>query len=106
MSKKDFTKSINRGLDILTGGDDPESLQPRKQGRPQTSKKVITNSTQEGTKPGESRVTYIVKESLQEKVKAIAYWERVLIKDVINPALQEAVDKYEKKNGIIKPIQK
>jgi len=30
----------------------------------------------------------------------------VLIKDVVNTALQETVAKYEKKNGDIKPIPK
>ena len=42
----------------------------------------------------------------QGKLKAIAYWDRVLIKDVVNTALQEAVVEYEKKNGDIKPIPK
>jgi hypothetical protein len=36
----------------------------------------------------------------------IAYWDRKLIKEVINSALQEAVDRYEKKNGDINPIPK
>jgi hypothetical protein len=36
----------------------------------------------------------------------MAYWDRVLIKEVINKALQEAVDKHEKKSGEIKPIPK
>ena len=48
----------------------------------------------------------ILNEELLEKLKAIAYWDRVLIKDVINTALQEAVAKHEKKSGEIKPIPK
>jgi hypothetical protein len=28
----------------------------------------------------------------------MAYWDRVLVKEVINKALQDAVDKHEKKN--------
>jgi hypothetical protein len=36
----------------------------------------------------------------------MAYWDRLLIKEVINSALQEAVDKHEKKHGSIKPIPK
>jgi hypothetical protein len=30
----------------------------------------------------------------------MAYWDRVLIKEVINKALQDAVDKHEKKTEI------
>ena len=98
MSKKNFTGGLNSLL-----GDQPEK--PKK-GRPQTVFKEITKSSQEGTKENETRATFIVNEELLDKLKAIAYWERVLIKDVINTALQEAVVKYEKKNGDIKPIPK
>lgn len=98
MSKKNFTGGLNSLL-----GDQPEK--PKK-GRPQTVFKEITKSSQEGTKENETRATFIVNEELLDKLKAIAYWDRVLIKDVINTALQEAVVKYEKKNGDIKPIPK
>ena len=98
MSKKSFTG----GLDSLLG-DQP---QRPKRGRPVTQTKEITKSSQEGTKEGETRATFIVKEGLLEKLKAIAYWDRMLIKDVIASALEEAVNKYEKKNGEIKPIPK
>ena len=98
MSKKNFTG----GLDSLLG-DQPERP---KRGRPVTSTREITKSSQEGTKEGETRATFIVKEGLLEKLKAIAYWDRMKIKDVIASALEEAVNKYEKKNGEIKPIPK
>jgi predicted ArsR family transcriptional regulator len=76
----------------------------RKVGRPQTVFKTITKSSQEGTKENETRATFIVDEALLDKLKAIAYWDRVLIKEVINSALQDVVAKYEKKNGTVKPI--
>jgi hypothetical protein len=98
MSKKNFTGGLNSLL-----GDQPEKP---KRGRPVTQTKDITKSSQEGTKENETRATFIINEELLEKLKAIAYWDRVLIKDVINTALQENVDKYEKKNGDIKPIPK
>ena len=98
MSKKNFTGGLNSLL-----GDQPEKP---KRGRPVTQTKEITKSSQEGTKENETRATFIVNEELLEKLKAIAYWDRVLIKDVINTALLEAVVKYEKKNGEIKPIPK
>lgn len=98
MSKKNFTGGLNSLL-----GDQPEKP---KRGRPVTQTKEITKSSQEGTKEKETRATFIVNEELLEKLKAIAYWDRVLIKDVVNTALQETVAKYEKKNGEIKPIPK
>jgi hypothetical protein len=98
MSKKNFTGGLNSLL-----GDQPEKP---KRGRPVTQTKEITKSSQEGTKENETRATFIVNEDLLEKLKAIAYWDRVLIKDVVNTALQEIVTKYEEKNGDIKPIPK
>ena len=78
----------------------------KKVGRPVTQFKEITKSSQEGTKENETRATFIVNEELLEKLKAVAYWDRVMIKDVINTALEETVVRYEKKNGKVKPIPK
>ena len=96
MSKKNFTG----GLSSLLG----EQEKRPKIGRPVTQTKVITKSSQEGTKENETRATFIVDEGLLEKLKAIAYWDRILIKEVVSGALQEAVAKYEKKHGAVKPI--
>ncbi len=98
MSKKNFTG----GLSSLLG----DQAEKPKRGRPVTQTKEITKSSQEGTKENETRATFIVNEELLDKLKAIAYWDRVLIKDVLNTAIQETVAKYEKNNGDIKPIPK
>jgi len=98
MSKKDFSGGLSSLL-----GDRPDK--PRV-GRPKTSTREINKSSQEGTKEGETRATFIVRESLLDEVKAIAYWDRLLIKDVIEKAFEEAVAKYTKKNGELKPIPK
>jgi hypothetical protein len=98
MSKKNFTGGLNSLL-----GDQPDKP---KRGRPVTQTKEITKSSQEGTKEKETRATFIVNEELLEKLKAIAYWDRKLIKEVVDTALQDAIGKYEKKNGDIKPIPK
>lgn len=120
MSKKDFKGGLNSLL-----GENKEELtiekakifvdklseltekpdRPRR-GRPVTQTKRITKSSQEGTKENETRATFIINEDLLEKLKAIAYWDRVLIKDVINSALQDIVAKYEKNNGELKAIPK
>lgn len=97
MSKKDF----KGGFTDLLGDNKP------KVGRPKDlSKRKPEKSSQEGTKNDETRATFIVREDLLEKVKALAYWEREQIKQTIDKALQGYVDKYENKNGDIKPIPK
>lgn len=88
MSKKNFSGGINSLL-----GDNKK-----------TSTKKNSKSSKEGTKDNETRATFIVKEDSLEKLKALAYWERKLIKDVVDEALRDYLDKYEKKNGEIKPI--
>jgi hypothetical protein len=72
-----------------------------KRGRPVTQTKEITKSSQEGTKENETRATFIINEDLLDKLKAVAYWDRMLIKDVINTALFTYIDNYEKKKGVI-----
>ena len=100
MSKKDF----KGGFTDLLGDNKPVK---KKVGRPKDqTKRKPDKTSQEGTKNDETRATFIVKEELLDKVKALAYRDRVLIKDVVNTALQETVAKYEKKNGEIKPIPK
>jgi len=101
MSKKNFTG----GLSSLLGETNKED-KATKVGRPKTQFKEITKTSQEGTKENETRATFIINEELLDKLKAIAYWDRKLIKDVVNTALQETVAKYEKKSGAIKPIPK
>lgn len=98
MSKKNFTGGLNSLL-----GDQEDKP---KRGRPKTQNKEITKSSQEGTKERETRATFIVNEELLEKIKTIAYWDRELIKEVIEEALEDRVKKYLKKNGELKPIPK
>lgn len=98
MSKKNF----KGGLDSLLG--DQANLPKR--GRPKTSTKQISKSSQEGTLDNEIRATFIVNEQLLDQIKAIAYWDRKLIKTVVDNAFNEYVDKYKKKNGEIKPAPK
>ena len=77
-----------------------------KVGRPRTNFKDVSKSSQEGTLEGETRATFILGENLLDKVKAVAYWDRLKIKEVVNTALKEYISRYEKKNGEIKPMPK
>ncbi|HMI79420.1 MAG TPA: hypothetical protein VK484_11545 [Ferruginibacter sp.] len=77
-------------------------------GRPVRTDKdnKTVSSVEKGTKPGEKRKAYIVNSELAGKIDAIAYWDRVNIKDVVHEAFTDRVTKYEKKNGSVKPVKK
>ena len=64
-----------------------------------TAEKI--KSTQKGLKSGLTRATFIVNQELNNKLKALAYWERVTVKEVIHEALTKY---FEGKN--VKPIPK
>lgn len=98
MSKKNFTGGLGSLL-----GDQP---QKNKVGRPRTNLKEINKSSETGTRPGETRATFILRQDTLDKLKAIAYWERIFIKDVVTTAIDEAIAKYEKKHGEVKPKDK
>lgn len=93
MSKKTFTDGI-------------ESLIPTagKRGRPVKNIRPITKSSQEGLPENEVRATFIVKEDALDKLKAIAYWDRKLIREVHTEAIGQYIAAYEKKNGPVQPI--
>ena len=95
-------KSFSGGLNSLLG----DTKQPEQAAEPKAAKKEITKTSQSGTKVKETRATFIVNEDLLEKMKALAYWDRVLIKDIVNSAIEEHIARHEKKNGDIKEIPK
>lgn len=108
-------KSFRSGLDAVLGGSTGTAERKEiaaaaegrsKRGRPKTNHRTIEKSSQEGCKEAETRATFIVSEADLEKVKALAYWERLQIKDVIGAALRDYVERYEKKTGELKPVPK
>ena len=109
MSKKNFSSGLNSLLepttriieneDKLSDSSEKEKT-AKKKGRPKTNFKEISKTSQEGTREGEVRATFIVKESILEKIKAVAYWDRKQIKSLIDDALgsflEEKGEKYVK----------
>jgi len=79
MSKKDFSG----GLNILLGEDKAPETTKR-----ETPKREIIKTSQKGCKPGETRATFIINEDTLENLKALAWYERKTIKQVLNEALQ------------------
>jgi hypothetical protein len=77
-----------------------ELKEKRKVGRP------ISVIREGDLKEGLVRATFIVHRSQVDSIKAIAYWSRSSIKDIIGEALSDYIAKYEKKNGKVEPIKK
>jgi len=48
---------------------------------------VISKTSQEGLKDGWTRATFILRKDHLEKIKAVAYWNRKNIKEVVDEAL-------------------
>ncbi len=67
-------------------------------------KKTVITSVQRGLKIGETRATFIVKEDALEKIKAIAYWDRQNIKDIVQIAIDAYIKQYENAKGAVLPI--
>ena len=57
------------------------------QGGTRRNPRVITTASQEGLPDGWIRATFIVQEDQLAQIKALAYWERKQIKEVITEAL-------------------
>lgn len=81
MTKKNFSGGINS----LLGEDKKE--QPEEEKAQPVSRKEITKTTQEGTYEGDVRATFIIKENKLELLKALAYWERKKIKDLLDESI-------------------
>jgi hypothetical protein len=105
MAKKNFSG----GLDSLLSGpvkSEAPSVKIKKEknvASPQP-KPAVEKTSKIGTKEHETRATFIVYEEQLEKLKAISYWERLLIKDVISDAFADFISVYEKKHGKIKAV--
>ena len=65
---------------------------------------MAITSVQRGLKAGETRATFIVKEEALEKIKAIAYWDRQNIKDIVQVAIEAYIKQYENTKGSVQPI--
>jgi hypothetical protein len=96
------------GIDALLNGSRADTGKPKsKAGRKRTNYRVPDTASERGTKEGETRFSGIVSKELLQKVKAIAYWQRVPIKQVLEEALATHVQYYESRTGsTVPPIPK
>jgi uncharacterized protein YnzC (UPF0291/DUF896 family) len=52
-----------------------------------THKKRIISTSEKGLQEGWTRNTFILRRDYLEKIKALAYWERKKVKEVVDEAL-------------------
>lgn len=52
-----------------------------------TTEPFAENSLQKGLPVGWTRATFIIRSEFNEKIKAIAYWDRLTVKEVVHDAL-------------------
>jgi hypothetical protein len=63
------------------------------------------DGSRKGLKDGYIRATYILKESMVDRIKDIAYWDRLDIKDVINDLLLSALASRDQKEVKLNDVQ-
>jgi len=88
-----MAKDFSKGMDSLVTGSESKKV-PVKEVKTTNKEKEVA----------ERQVTFIIKESIHEKLKAVAYWDRKKIKEVVNQMLEDSIKKYEKSKGIIAEI--
>lgn len=93
-------KQTRLGSDPLSWIKDSRKQQPIEiKQKPHVQPEQNIPKTKLGLKQGWIRATFIVRENYLEKIKALSYWERKDIKQVVDEALTEYL-----KNKKVKPL--
>jgi hypothetical protein len=64
------------------------SLQSLQEANRGVTAMMVNKSSQKGLRNGWTRATFILRNDYLEKIKALAYWERKRVKEVIDEALE------------------
>lgn len=99
MSKKNFKGNFNKLLGSVPASD-------KKKSEPLAQKPAAEKISSASSKPLTTRATFIVNKEHLEALKDIAFWDRALIKDVLEDALSNYISNWESVNGSIKPRKK
>lgn len=95
--EKKYKQKTNRETqkDSSIAGLEQETLAKSKEIR------TLSKSCTSGLQHGWTRATFIVSQEIHEALKAVAYWERITLKEVIHDALNQYM-----KNKNVRPIPK
>lgn len=106
MGKKSFQKEIgilmNQTLSQMMKGETQEpKTEPKREKRPVGRPRKKSSSCQNGLPEGETRMTFLVSEVHQDKLKYISYRERLSLKQIMSEAIQNYLNDYESIYGEI-----
>lgn len=99
MAKKDFSQVLKEsekqagGLRSLLG-EPPAQHEPAHEEKPSPAPAPLPTAEPEETIV---RATFIVEKELLKKIKDIAYWERLTQKDLMREAMEDLIEKYNKR---------
>ena len=107
MGKKTFTASTEEILNKVQGSQNREEAKDtedrnqdlRQMGRPRNRR---TSTSQQGLRDGLTRMTFIVSQEKQDKLKYISFFERLSIREILDEAIEDYINKYEQ---VVGPIQ-
>lgn len=100
MAKKDFTQVLKEsekqagGLRSLLGELPAEEKHSEPEGHSSPAPTPLPTAETEETIV---RATFIVEKELLKKIKDIAYWERLTQKDLMREAMEDLIEKYNKR---------
>ena len=106
MGKKTFTSSTSTILNKVQERQNNEETtskgtktdEPRQTGRPRVRR---TSTSQQGLREGLTRMTFIVSQEKQDKLKYISYSERLSLREILDEAIEDYINKYEEQTGPI-----
>ena len=102
MGKKTFTSStstiLNRVQEVRVE-EQTKQEDSRQMGRPRNRR---TSTSQQGLRDGLTRMTFIVSQEHQDKLKYISYNERLSIREILDEAIEDYLNKYEEQAGPIR----
>lgn len=105
--KKSFASSTQALLggpvrETPKGGERGPSKEKRPVGRPRIyGNHNKTTTSQEGLRDGLTRMTFIVSQEKQDKLKYISYFEGVSLRQILDEAIDDYINKYEGQVGVI-----
>lgn len=57
-----------------------------------------------GLRDGLNRFSIVLPIEILDKLRAVAYWNNLSVKEVITQFLESGIDRYQKRHGEIKPV--
>lgn len=102
---KDTREKIKgQGIDSLIPPQPSEIASQLPTTRKVSPSNIITASPRYVTQENEVRATFLIKQDVQDKIKSYAYYNRVLVKDILDEALTDWITKVEATEGPIKML--